>query len=166
MAISMARVDDRVVHGQTITRWATVKPCNSILVISDEVASNELRVKALRAACTSIKLGGYDIANGPAALEKAKASKNNFFIIADTVQEFVKLKQAGGDWGNTLNCGSMSYSRGDVPSKRMGDGVVLTDADVEALDYLASQGIEINFQLTPDNTLTMWPEMKEKYLSA
>jgi mannose/fructose/N-acetylgalactosamine-specific phosphotransferase system component IID len=57
MAISFVRIDDRVIHGQTMTRWATQRPLNAILVISDAVAGDELRKKVLRAAAGHFKIG-------------------------------------------------------------------------------------------------------------
>ena len=64
MAITLARVDDRVIHGQTVTRWAASRPCNAILVISDVVAADELRKKVLKAAIGHLKLGIYTIEQG------------------------------------------------------------------------------------------------------
>ena len=57
MSIVLARVDDRVIHGQTTTRWMAVKPADAILVISDKVAADELRCKVLKAAAGKYKLG-------------------------------------------------------------------------------------------------------------
>ena len=75
MAITFARVDDRVIHGQTIMRWGAEKPCSAIIVISDSVAEDELRKKVLRAAAGHLKLGIYDVQQGVSACEKARESK-------------------------------------------------------------------------------------------
>ena len=64
MAITLARIDDRVIHGQTVTRWAASRPCNAILVISDKVAADELRKKVLKAAAGALKLGIYTVEQG------------------------------------------------------------------------------------------------------
>ena len=37
MTISLARVDDRVIHGQTTTRWSKERPVQGILVVGDEI---------------------------------------------------------------------------------------------------------------------------------
>ena len=62
MAIVLARVDDRVIHGQTTTRWVAVKPADAILVISDKIAADQLRCKVLKAAAGKLKLGIYTLA--------------------------------------------------------------------------------------------------------
>ncbi len=164
MAITLARIDDRVVHGQTVTRWAASKPCNAILVISDVVAADELRKKVLKAAAGSLKLGIYTIEQGVGALEKAKESAKSFFIIADSVEEFAKLKKAGGDFGSVLNVGNLSGTR--PGTKNLGNAICLTAEDVECFDYLESQGIKIEFQMTPENGVKSWADYKAKYQSA
>lgn len=164
MAITLARIDDRVVHGQTVTRWAASMPCNAILVISDKVAVDDLRKKVLKAAAGSLKLGIYNIEQGVAALEKAKASPKSFFIITDSVGEFAKLKRAGGDFGQVVNVGNLSGTR--PGTKNLGNAIVINDEDVEAFDYLESQGLKIEFQMTPDNGVKGWAEYKAKYQSA
>lgn len=164
MAITLARIDDRVIHGQTMTRWAGIRTCEGILVISDAVAADELRKKVLRAAAGSIKLGIYTVEQGVGALEKARASKKNFFIISDSPREFANLKRAGGDFGAVLNIGNMSGTRADM--KNVGNAVCLTPQDVEDFDYLESHGVELSFQLIPDDRPRKWADVKAKYQSA
>ena len=31
MVVSFVRIDDRMIHGQTVTRWAKEKPCWKLL---------------------------------------------------------------------------------------------------------------------------------------
>lgn len=35
MSISFVRIDDRVIHGQLVTRWAKELPCDGIVAIDD-----------------------------------------------------------------------------------------------------------------------------------
>lgn len=163
MAIELARIDDRVVHGQTVTRWAASRPCNAILVISDKVAADELRKKVLKAAAGTLKLGIYTVEQGVEALKKAQESPKHFFIIADSVEEFANLKRAGGDFGTKLNVGNLSGTR--EGTKALGRAICITDEDVEAFDYLESQGVKIEFQMTPEDGVKGWAEYKAKYQS-
>ena len=38
--ISFVRIDDRMIHGQTVTRWALEYPCDGIIAVNDVAASN------------------------------------------------------------------------------------------------------------------------------
>ena len=41
--VSLIRVDDRLVHGQVTTTWVPYMKADTILVASDEVASDRIR---------------------------------------------------------------------------------------------------------------------------
>lgn len=163
MPISLVRVDDRVIHGQTTTRWMAKKPANSIIVISDKVANDDLRKKVLKAAAGNLKLGIYTIEQGVAALEKVKASDKNFYIISDSTTAFAELLKAGGDFGKKLNIGNLNGTRPNT--KAMGNAVMLNDDDLEALDFLVDQGIDVQFQLIPENDEKPWSSVRAKYLA-
>lgn len=163
MSIVLARVDDRVIHGQTTTRWMAVKPADAILVISDKVAADELRCKVLKAAASKYKLGIYTVAQGIEALAKANASAKKFFVISDSVKAFDELKRAGADFGATLNLGNMNATR--PGTKDLGRTVLLNDEDLTALDSLESAGVDLQFQLLPDDNIRTWHDMRAKYLA-
>ena len=50
MAISFIRIDDRIIHGQTVTRWANEYPCTGLIGVNDAAAGNKphLKVQAQR----------------------------------------------------------------------------------------------------------------------
>lgn len=37
--IALARIDDRLIHGQVVTAWIKQYPINKILIIDDELSS-------------------------------------------------------------------------------------------------------------------------------
>ena len=39
MSISFIRVDDRMIHGQTCTRWALEYPCDGLIAVNDKAAT-------------------------------------------------------------------------------------------------------------------------------
>ena len=46
MAVSFVRIDDRMIHGQTVTRWAVEYPCDGIIAVNDAAAFAALAEKA------------------------------------------------------------------------------------------------------------------------
>ena len=38
MSVSFIRIDDRMIHGQTCTRWAREYPCNGLIAVNDKAA--------------------------------------------------------------------------------------------------------------------------------
>ena len=40
MSVSFVRIDDRMIHGQTVTRWAKEMPCDGIIAVNDAASTN------------------------------------------------------------------------------------------------------------------------------
>ncbi len=53
MVIGLARIDDRLIHGQVATRWTKETNVSRIIVVSDEVAADTVRKTLLTRGCTS-----------------------------------------------------------------------------------------------------------------
>lgn len=160
MTITLARIDDRVIHGQTTTRWTKARSVQGILVVGDEIAGDDLRKKVLKAAAGDLKLGIYTVDQAVESVPKGRESKKDFFLISNSPQTFAKMAELGIDFGKKLNVGPMNTRAG---AKVLGRTVAIDENDYAAFDYLASQGIEIGFQLLPDDDSKSWSVMKAKY---
>ena len=56
MAISFMRCDDRIIHGQVVTRWSMERPCDGIIAVNDKAAMDPLIRQALKAASDNIRM--------------------------------------------------------------------------------------------------------------
>ncbi|NUF27305.1 PTS system, mannose-specific IIB component [Gilliamella bombicola] len=160
MAITLTRVDDRVIHGQIMTRWTKVRPVDGILVVGDNIASDELRKRVLKAAAGTLKIGIYTVEQGVDKIKQGMESTKNFFLISDSPQTFEKLLRAGAKLNPTLNIGCMNTRAG---AKVLGRTVAIDENDYKAFEYIEAQGIKIEFQLLPDDEPKTWSIMKKKY---
>ena len=50
MTISFVRIDDRMIHGQTVTRWAKEYPCDGLVAVNNSAAGNAVLKQAYKAA--------------------------------------------------------------------------------------------------------------------
>lgn len=162
MAITLVRVDDRVIHGQTTTRWAATRHIDAFIVASDKVAKDELRKKVLKSAANPFKLGIYDEATSVEKIKMAKESKKDFFIISDSPQNFANILKMGGDFGKVLNIGCMNTRPG---AKVLGGTLAIDQADYDALEYMHENGIELQFQVIPSDNIRTWEQVKKLYNS-
>lgn len=160
MTITLARIDDRVIHGQTTTRWTKARPVQGILVVGDDIAHDELRKKVLKAAAGNLKLGIYTTEQAIESIAKGRESKKDFFLISNSPQTFAKLVELGVDFGKKLNVGPMNTRDG---AKVLGRTVAIDEQDYAAFDYMDQHGIEIGFQLLPDDESKPWKVMKDKF---
>lgn len=162
MSITLVRVDDRVIHGQTMTRWSKERAVDAFLVVGDSIVSDQLRKKVLKAAAGNYKLGIYGEKEGPKKIQQGMDSKKDFFLISSSPQTFADLKKAGADFGNELNVGPMNTREGAIV---VGRTLAMDQKDYDAFDYLDKQGVKIFFQLTPSEDAKTWNEIKNKYNS-
>ncbi|MBL1229675.1 PTS sugar transporter subunit IIB [Enterococcus sp. BWB1-3] len=160
MTITLARVDDRVIHGQTTTRWTKARSVQGILVVGDDIANDDLRKRVLKAAAGNLKLGVYTTEQAVESIPKGKNSDKDFFLISNSPQTFAKLVELGVDFGRKLNVGPMNTREG---AKVLGRTVAIDGKDYEAFEYLEKNGIEIGFQLLPDDEAKPWKVMKDKF---
>jgi mannose/fructose/N-acetylgalactosamine-specific phosphotransferase system component IIB len=160
MTITLARIDDRVIHGQTTTRWTKARPVQGILVVGDDIAKDDLRKRVLKAAAGNLKLGIYSVEQAIESIPKGKNSQKDFFLISNSPQTFAELVRLGVDFGKKLNVGPMNTRAG---AKVLGRTVAIDEKDYEAFEYMDQQGIDIGFQLLPDDESKPWKQLKEKY---
>ncbi len=160
MAITLARVDDRVIHGQTTTRWSKERPVDAILVVDDRVFHDDLRRRVLKAAAGSLGLGIYTEEQGVEKIRRGMESAKDFFLISSSPQTFARLVGAGARFGDVLNIGCMNTREGALV---VGRTLAIDDEDYKAFEYLSSQGVRLSFQLLPDDEERTWDDVRKKY---
>ncbi len=162
MSLSLVRVDDRLIHGQTVIMWSKYHQADAmILLVPDNVANDKFMVTVLKNAGNALKQKVY-VFNIHEALEKipkAIASENKYYLISKTIQELYELRKNGIDYGNELIFGTASQKPN---SEKVANNIYLDKADMNACDYLETQGIEIVFKLIPDEQGISWKKAKEK----
>ena len=52
MSISFLRIDDRMIHGQTVTRWSVEYPCDGLIAVNDRAANTQALKMAYKSAST------------------------------------------------------------------------------------------------------------------
>lgn len=160
MSVTLVRIDDRVLHGQTVTRWLGTRPCKGILIVDTGIANDEFQTKIFKnAAPTGVKVGVFDETEGAKRIKKAMEVKNGYFLICKSPRTLINLLGKGVDFGKTVNVGPMSARANTLT---VGRNCSLTDDEIKAFEELEQAGITVEFQLIPDNSITSWESIKEK----
>lgn len=162
MAVTLLRVDDRIIHGQTMTRWTKARDVHGIIVVGDKVANDELRKKVLKAAAGNYKIGIYPEDVGIEKIAKAFEAPKAYFIIAESPIVYANLVKKGAHLGDVINIGPMNAKPG---AKNLGNTTSLNEEDFEAFQYLHDQGYELSFQIIPSEKPRTWDFIKKKYTS-
>jgi PTS system, mannose/fructose/sorbose family, IIB component len=143
--IILARIDNRLLHGQVATQWTKAIGANLILVANDEVAGNKMRQGLMdMAAPNGVDTRYWTIQKTIDTIHKA-ADRQKIFIIIESPEDALRLVE-GGVPIKKVNVGNMHMSEG----KRQVAGVVaIDDNDINAFKALREHGIELEIRKVP-----------------
>lgn len=143
--IILARIDNRLLHGQVATQWTKAIGANLILVANDEVAENKMRQGLMdMAAPNGVDTRYWTIQKTIDTIHKA-ADRQKIFIIIESPEDALKLVE-GGVPIKKVNVGNMHMAEG----KRQVAGVVaVDDNDVKAFEGLRDKGVELEIRKVP-----------------
>ena len=86
MSVSFLRIDDRMIHGQTVTRWALEYPCDGLIAVNDKAATTDALKMAYKSASTK-KTFVWTYEAWKKKNQKVLDSKDNYFLITkDPIQ--------------------------------------------------------------------------------
>lgn len=143
--IVLARIDNRLIHGQVATQWNGTVGGNLILVANDEVAGNSTRQKLMdMAAPTGVATRYFTLQKTIDVIHKA-APRQHIFLVVETPQDALELVK-GGVPIKRLNVGNMHMADG---KRQVATSVAVDDADVAAFKELQDLGVELFIQRVP-----------------
>ncbi|MEV2908481.1 PTS sugar transporter subunit IIB [Paenibacillus larvae] len=141
------RIDDRLIHGQVATRWATGLKVNRIMVIDDEVAANENEKAILRmAAPSSVNTSILGFEKAVANLQNGNYRGQRVLLIVKTPEILANMMERGLKFPH-INIGNMSNRPG---TKQIKKSVSMTSSEVSSIELLMSQGVKVTAQMVPD----------------
>lgn len=143
--IKMIRVDYRLLHGQVAVSWTKALGSDCILLVSDTVLDDKLRLSALALAKPDgCKVVIKNTVDAIAALKSGVTDKYKLFIVCETVQQAgVIARELGVD---EINLGNIPFSE---DARQVSQSIFLTDENNAYLKELMDAGIELFVQMIP-----------------
>ena len=80
MSVSFIRIDDRMIHGQTCTRWAREYPCDGLIAVNDKAAKSDV-LKAAYKAASGKKTFVWTLEDFKKKAQKVLDSDTRYFLI-------------------------------------------------------------------------------------
>lgn len=162
MTVSFVRIDDRMIHGQTVTRWAKEYPCDGLIAVNDAAASNKVLIQAYKGASdkkTFVWTKEAFIEKSPKVLE----SDTKYFVITKNPVDMKELLvDQGFVPGNVkeIIVGPCNDRPGAV---KLGNNQSITQEEAEAIEAIEKAGYKVKFQLLPDVSIGYWENFKGKF---
>jgi PTS system mannose-specific IIB component len=144
--IVLARVDDRLIHGQVVVGWVNEVKADHIVVINEEVSKNEEKKNIMRLAVPKkIKLSFFSPQEAGEELKNSAFAKSRLLLLFSNPGDVIPLIRAGISI-KEVNIGGMRYSSG---KKEIIKSVFVSKEDIDALKKLSSLGISIIAKAVP-----------------
>jgi len=158
MTFTFTRVDDRAIHGQTVTLWSKIFQNNGILLVDDEIALDPAMKTIYKNAAVGMSVYVFTKDEALIKAKQAAESKNNYLLIVryPTVLEY--LQRNGVDIGKRVTLGPVSQSNERKPIAQF---TALNEEEIRSCDYLSSIGKEVVFQSIPTTAAVSWSSVKK-----
>ena len=148
MAIKIVRIDDRLIHGQIVQGWLKTVDVDKILIVSDEVANDEMQQILLSMAVpSSVKLVIKNIKDASYEIANEVYEKDKLMILFSNPQDIVRMIDNGIKF-QSVNIGGMHYAHG---KKQLLSNLSVDRNDVEAFLKLINCGIELETRALPQD---------------
>jgi PTS system mannose-specific IIB component len=144
--IVLARIDDRLIHGQVVEGWLRVVQARRIVVVSDQSAKDAFQASLMRLAVPpEVELTVLSVADSAKALLEGRWKDERVLLLMPGLPEARLLAEAG--WApEVLNLGGIH----DAPGRTSyTPSLALGSKDKEDLRFLLSRKIVVEVRPLP-----------------
>jgi PTS system mannose-specific IIB component len=159
MGKNYIRVDDRLIHGQTVVAWCPALGIGEIIGIDDESAANPT-LKSIMLMSVSSRYKSHIVTTSEAnELLKEKIEPNRL-IIVKSVDRLPLIVENVKDAEITL--GNIAKKDDSVYNLKGATGIFyFSEQDVAIINSLRTQGFEVNLQQLPNTVKTSWDSFRK-----
>lgn len=141
--VAFLRIDDRLVHGQVIVGWLPVIKPDSLVVVNDSVANDDMRQDLMSLSVPAdVDLEFYSTDD----VSEDDVSENTFILVSSPRDAWACLQK--GIKPKQFNVGGMHAKEG---KKEIFEALHVDDEDRKYFDLIIKSGVEPIFQPTPQN---------------
>ncbi|MDO1604475.1 mannose/fructose/sorbose PTS transporter subunit IIA [Lactobacillus sp. YT155] len=150
MQYVLARIDTRLLHGQVATAWTKSTQPTRIIVVSDDVARDELRKSLIQqAAPVGVKAHVVPVEQ---MIKLAQDDKHfggqKVMLLFETPQDVLRAVE-GGVPLKEVNVGSMAHSTGKVQPNKV---LAFDQDDIDTFAKLEKDGISFDVRKVPNDS--------------
>ena len=159
MKIALARIDDRLIHGQVVTIWSKETKCQRIIVCNDDVANDEIRRTLLtQVAPPGVQSSVVGIDKAIRVINNPKYENDIVLLLFTNPTDVLRLVEAGIDI-KTVNIGGMSFKEGKT---QLTAAVSVNDEDIKSFKALNDKNIELEIRKVASDSKSFIMKLIEK----
>jgi len=160
MAKTYVRVDDRLIHGQTIVAWCPTLGIKEIIAIDDESAKNPV-LKSIMTMGVPSNYKTHIVTTEEAKSLLSSDGAGNRLVIVRYPKVLPALEEEIAD-SEVVILGNLAKREDTIHQVKGATGIFyLSQSDVELLDGIAARNMEVCFQQLPTTSKTTWESFKK-----
>jgi len=146
--VILIRVDDRLLHGQIICSWVPFVKADSLLVASDEAASDALVSEIISACgCNELSVMVKSVADTAAYLRGEGGSAGRVMLVVGELRDAMRLYDLGMRF-TSINLGNIHH---EDDGRAITPSIIVNDEDEAVLRRLRELGVSIEIRDIPRN---------------
>ncbi|MGH8632022.1 MAG: PTS system mannose/fructose/N-acetylgalactosamine-transporter subunit IIB [Burkholderiales bacterium] len=147
MDIALARIDDRLIHGQVVTAWLqTLGKCNEILICDDKARKDQFLQQVLKmTAPPNMALRVLSVDETIADFQAKAGDSRRVLLLTRGPEPMLRLLESGAPIAY-VNLGGMGAGPG---RKNLHRSVSLSAAEIDTLRQIQAKGVRIELKMVP-----------------
>ena len=150
--VVLARIDERVLHGQVCTKWMQATHANVIVLADDDLVNDKFTCKifmGMKPAGTELQI--FTVDQAIEYLKEDSPENEKVMLLTKCAQSFLRMNEAGVVYDKII-CGSAAVSGNKYGKrKKLIRDLFASDSEKDAMRALIDKGVTMVYQLAIDN---------------
>lgn len=148
--VVLARVDDRLIHGEVVSVWTPTLSVNRIIIADDAVAADKFNKRVVKAlAPDGVKVNVYSVDKASEKLKLDSEPGEKVMILTKTPISYLRMVENGVPL-KEINLGGMGLRD---ERKTFIKNVACDEKEKDAIRQLLSKGVRVYYQLVPEQQI-------------
>lgn len=160
--ISFIRVDDRIIHGQIVTRWSKEFPCDGIIAVNDKAATTPVLAQSFKAS-TDKKVFVWTMEDFLAKKDKVLNSDKRYFLITKNPIDMAKILVENKVVPNDVKRVVIGPCNDRPGAIKLGQNQSLIQEEAVACEAMTNAGYDVYFALLQETAIGSWPKFRSKF---
>ncbi|WGE32913.1 PTS mannose transporter subunit IIAB [Actinobacillus genomosp. 2] len=159
MTIALARIDDRLIHGQVATVWTKESKVKRIIVVNDDVAKDKVRSTMLKSvAPLGVTAHVVDVAKMIRVYNNPEYADDRVMLLFTNPSDVLTLIE-GGVPLTSINVGGISHKEG---KQMVSHAVAVDQTDIDAFKVIDAKGVELEVRKVASDSHQNMMELLKK----
>ena len=159
LVVGLARIDDRLIHGQVATRWTKESKVTRIVVVNDAVAKDQVRSTMLKSvAPPGVTAHVVGVEKMIRVWNNPEYADERMMLLFTNPQDVLTLLEAGVDM-KSINIGGMAFKDG---KKMITSAVSVDDKDIADFKAIDALGVELDVRKVSNDSRQYMMDLLKK----